>query len=358
MSAPYVTVIAEAGVNHNGSLKRALDLVDAAAEAGADMVKFQTFKASKLVSERTPKAAYQLRNTGIPTSQLEMLRSLELSVSDHEALLERCRERSIRFLSTPFDSDSLSLLAEGFGLPTIKIGSGELTNGPLLLQAARTGRKLIVSTGMSTLEEVAEALAVLAFGYRSEGKPTRTAFAAAMESEVARSALRANITLLHCTTEYPTPFDQVNLFAMKTLADAFCLPVGFSDHTEGTNAAMAAVALGACVIEKHFTLDRRLPGPDHKASIEPDELAAMVRGIREVTQALGDGMKRPRDVERANIAVARKVLVAARNVARGTVILPEDVSVLRSGTGRSPMDYWDLVGSLALRDFAQGENFE
>ena len=354
----HVTVIAEAGVNHNGSLARALELVDAAAEAGADMVKFQTFKASKLVSERTPKAAYQLRNTGTATSQLEMLRGLELSVTDHEALIERCRARGIRFLSTPFDADSLALLAVHFALPVIKLGSGELTNGPLLLQAARTGRKLIVSTGMSTLEDVRDALGVLAFGYLAEGRPSRAGFAAAMEAEAAWRSLRENVTLLHCTTEYPAPFDQVNLLAMNTLREAFGLPVGFSDHTVGINVAMAATALGACVIEKHFTLDRHLPGPDHKASIEPDELAAMVRGIREVTQTLGDGRKTPREAERANIAVARKVLVAARSVARGAVISAEDVTVLRSGTGRSPMDYWDLLGSVAARDFEAGENFE
>jgi N-acetylneuraminate synthase len=358
MTGAHVTVIAEAGVNHNGSLARALELVDAAAAAGADMVKFQTFKASELVSERAPKAAYQLRNTGTATSQLEMLRGLELSEADHRALIERCDERGIRFLSTPFDSGSLALLAERFGLPTIKLGSGELTNAPLLLQAARTGRKLIVSTGMSTLQEVADALGVLAFGYRGEGEPSRKAFAAAMESETALSALRENVTLLHCTTEYPAPFDQVNLLAMHTLGEAFGLPVGFSDHTVGINVAVAATALGACVIEKHFTLDRRLPGPDHKASIEPDELAAMIRGIREVTQSLGDGHKTPRDAERANIAVARKVLVAARRVARGAVISAQDIAVLRSGTGRSPMEYWDLLGTVSARDIERGENFE
>lgn len=358
MTGSYVTVIAEAGVNHNGSLARALELVDAAAAAGADMVKFQTFKASKLVSERAPKAAYQLRNTGTATSQLEMLRGLELSESDHTALIERCRERGIRFLSTPFDAGSLVLLTERFGLPVIKLGSGELTNAPLLLQAARTGRKLIVSTGMSTLEEVGEALGVLAFGYQGEGEPSRKAFAAAIDSEAARRALRDKVTLLHCTTEYPAPFDDVNLLAMQQLKEAFGLQVGFSDHTVGINIAMAATALGACVIEKHFTLDRQLPGPDHKASIEPDELAAMVRGIREVTQSLGDGNKTPREAERANIAVARKVLVAARSVGRGSVISSEDVMVLRSGIGRSPMEYWDLVGSVAARDIEAGENFE
>lgn len=358
MTGQRVTVIAEAGVNHNGSLHRALKLVDAAAEAGADMVKFQTFKADKLASGRVPKAAYQLHNTGSTTSQLDMLRALELSESDHEALIARCEQRGIRFLSTPFDPGSLDLLANRFGLPVIKLGSGELTNGPLLFQAARTGRNLIVSTGMATLAEVKEALGVLAFGYVGTGVPSRPAFQRAFESESGKLALRENVKLLHCTTEYPAPMEDVNLLAMQGLRAEFGVAVGFSDHTVGIAIAIAAAALGACVVEKHFTLDRSLPGPDHKASIEPGDLAAMIQAIREVEKAMGDGLKAPRPSELANVAVARKVLVAARDVAKGMVIAPEDVAILRAGTGISPMAYWELVGSVALRNFSAGEIFE
>jgi N-acetylneuraminate synthase len=353
-----VTIIAEAGVNHNGSLRRAMELVDVAAEAGADMVKFQTFRADKLASRSVATAAYQLRNTGDAAFQHEMLQKLELSVAEHEALIERCRARGIRFLSTPFDPDSLSLLAGTFHLPVIKLGSGELTNGPLLLQAARTGLQLIVSTGMGTLAEVRDALCVLAFGYAGAGKPNRSGLDAAFASDAGQRSLRDKVSLLHCTTEYPTPFSDVNLLAMDTLRDEFGLVVGFSDHTVGISVALAAAARGASIIEKHFTLDRNLPGPDHKASIEPEDLRAMVQGIRQVQQALGDGRKAPQDSERANIAIARKVLVAARDVPAGAVICAEDISILRAGAGRSPMAYWDLAGSVARRDYSAGDKFE
>jgi N-acetylneuraminate synthase len=357
MTEAHVTVIAEAGVNHNGALERALKLVDAAAEAGADMVKFQTFRADKLASQRAPKAAYQLRNTGTSTSQVDMLRELELSEADHEALIARCEVRGIRFLSTPFEPDSLALLSDRFRLPVVKLGSGELTNSPLLLQAARTGRHLIVSTGMGTLDEVREALGVLAFGYTDAGAPSRAAFKNAFVSDAGQRALREKVTLLHCTTEYPAPLEDVNLLAMRSLRDAFGLNVGFSDHTEGISIAVAAAALGAAVIEKHLTLDRNLPGPDHKASIEPAELAAMIRSIRDVQKALGDGKKVPRASELANILVARKVLVAARDVPEGAVIAPADIEVLRAGAGLSPMAYWELAGSHAKRSFTAGEPF-
>lgn len=353
-----VTIIAEAGVNHNGSLERALELVDAAANAGADMVKFQTFKADKLASARAAKADYQKRNAGGQDSQLEMLRALELSDADHAALIARCKEQGIAFLSTPFDPGSLDLLALRFGLPTIKLGSGELTNGPLLLQAAQTGRDLIVSTGMGDLDEVRDALSVLVFGYVGEGAPSRAAFAAAFESPAAKATLQARVTLLHCTTEYPTPLREINLAAMDTLRDSFGLRVGFSDHSEGITAAVAAAARGACVIEKHFTLDRSLPGPDHKASIEPPQLKAMVDAIREVEVAMGNGLKVAQASEKANMAVARKVIVAAKDIAQGQVITGSDITVLRAGRGLSPMCYWDVVGAVATRAYAAGEPFE
>jgi N-acetylneuraminate synthase len=357
MKVRDVTVIAEAGVNHNGSLKAALELVDAAAAAGADMVKFQTFNASKLASSRAPKAAYQERNSGSGTSQLEMLKALELSAADHDALIARCNDRGIAFLSTPFDPDSLDLLANRLGLQTIKLGSGELTNGPLLLQAAHTGRKLIVSTGMGSLDDVRNALGVLAFGYTGQDDPGPGAFSTALKSETARAVLKDKVTLLHCTTEYPAPLDDVNLLAMDNLRDTFGLEVGYSDHTEGINIAVAAAARGACVIEKHFTLDRTLPGPDHKASVEPRELAEMVTAIRAVTRALGDGIKTVRQSERSNMAVARKSLIAARDIAAGEIIASGDIHILRAGEGLSPMEYWTLLGSRAIRSFSEGEPF-
>jgi len=357
MTRPHVTVIAEAGVNHNGSLERALQLVDAAAEAGADMVKFQTFRSEKLASTRAPKADYQARNTGSGTSQLDMLRALELSEGDHEALIARCASRGIRFLSTPFDPDSLDLLANRFALPVIKLGSGELTNGPLLLQAAQTGRNLIVSTGMGTIDDVRDAMGVLAFGFTGGTEPSPDRFAVALRSDAGAEALRRKVTLLHCTTEYPTPTGDVNLKAMETLRAAFGVPVGFSDHTEGFVIAVAAAALGAAVIEKHFTLDRTLPGPDHKASIEPPDLKRMVTAIRDVEQALGDGMKVPQESERGNMAVARKTLVAARAIPAGAIIGADDIRILRAGEGLSPMAYWELVNSPAVRAFEEGEPF-
>ena len=358
MSDRRITIIAEAGVNHNGSLQRALTLVDAAAEAGADMVKFQTFKATSLASRKAPKAEYQTRNTNAETSQLEMLQALELTVADHEAIIAHCTKRGIAFLSTPFDPDSLALLAGRFGLPVIKLGSGELTNGPLLLQAARTGRKLIVSTGMGSLEEVRAALGVLAFGFAGIGPPGMQAFAKAFGSEVGQAALCAHVTLLHCTTEYPAPLADINLRAMDTLRKTFGLATGYSDHSEGITIAIAAAARGAAVIEKHFTLDRNLPGPDHQASIEPPDLRAMVTSIRAVEIALGDGLKAARPSEVANMAVARKTLVAARDLAEGHRLAAADIDVLRTGTGLSPMRYWEMIGTATRRALKTGEPLE
>lgn len=359
MRMERVLVIAEAGVNHNGSLAMALDLVDAAAEAGADIVKFQTFQADRLASRAAPKAEYQERTTGGGESQLDMLRRLELSPAMHDALIVRCAERGIRFLSTPFDFGSLDLLVSRYDMPVIKLGSGELTNAPLLLAAARTGRGVILSTGMSTLAEVEQALGVLAFGYCQDGPaPSRAAFEAAYGDPECRAILGARVTLLHCTTEYPAPFAEVNLRAMDTLRAAFGLPVGYSDHTVGTAIPIAAVARGATVIEKHFTLDRTLPGPDHKASLEPAELATMVTAIRQVEAALGDGIKMPAASERKNMVVARKSLVAARAIAVGELLDDTAVAVMRPGNGRAPIALWDTLGSVAKRDYAEGECFE
>lgn len=355
MTPPRAFVIAEAGVNHNGSLERARQLVDAAAAAGADAVKFQTFTAAKLASAAAPKAAYQARETGSGESQLQMLRDLELSEGDHVALMRHCAERGIEFLSSPFDDDSLALLVR-LGVRRLKLGSGELTNAPILIAAARSGLPLLLSTGMATLAEVEDALGALSFGHaHRNGEPSRAAFVSAWSAPAGRDWVRANVTLLHCTTEYPSPADQANLRAMQTMRERFGVRCGYSDHTVGHAACLAAVALGAVAIEKHLTLDRHLPGPDHKASIEPDDLQRLVHGIRTVEAALGDGVKAPVAAEIPNMAVARKSIVAAKPIAKGERISAEHVTVKRPGNGRSPFELWDVIGSIARRDYAADE---
>jgi N-acetylneuraminate synthase len=353
-----VFVIAEAGVNHNGDLARAMALVDAAADAGADAVKFQTFRADALATAAAPKAAYQERQTGGGETQLAMLRRLELGQEAHRELAARCQAHGLAFLSTPFDEASLDFLAVGMRLPLIKIGSGDLTNAPLLLSAARHGLPVILSTGMSDLDEVAIALGALAFGYGevATAQPGIAAFRTALSRHQALLARR--VTLLHCTTEYPAPIADTNLRAMHTLAQHFGLPVGFSDHTQGITAALAAVACGARVIEKHFTLDRTLPGPDHKASLEPPELVAMVRGIRDVELAMGDGDKQPRPVELSNRPIARRSVVAASVIPAGSKIRLDQLGLKRPGTGIGPAHLWDLVGRTSNRDYTADEQID
>lgn len=359
IEASRCRIIAEAGVNHNGSIDMALSLVDAAAEAGADIVKFQTFKAEAVASRFAPKAEYQIEATGSDESQLEMVRRLELSPDDHRRLLRHCESRSIGFLSTPFDIASARFLVQELGLGQLKIPSGEITNAPLLLEMARTDRPVILSTGMSTLGEIEEALGVLAFGYlNSTTQPSRGAFRQAYVSDEGQVLLRRKASLLHCTTEYPAPYAETNLAAMDTLRHAFGLPVGFSDHTEGIAIPLAAVARGATIIEKHFTLDRTLPGPDHRASLEPAELAAMVAGIRQVEAAIGDGLKRPSASESKNAPIARRSLVAARNIKAGEKFSENNLAAKRPGNGVSPMDFWAWQGCIAGRDFAEDEPFE
>lgn len=353
--AVHTLFIAEAGVNHNGSLETALRLVDVAADAGADIVKFQTFKAEQLVTAGARKAAYQVANTGEDGGQLEMLRRLELSPADHHALRERCRERGIGFMSTAFDAASLDFLAT-LDMPAVKIPSGDITHAPMLLQAARLGRPLIVSTGMSTLADIEAALGVIAFGLTRSGEPRgRADFEAARCSAQGQAALRERVTLLHCTTQYPAPPAAVNLRAMDTMAQAFGLPVGYSDHTAGIEVAIAAVARGACMIEKHFTLDRGLPGPDHAASLEPAELAQLVEAIRIVEQALGGSSKMPAEAELGNRGVARRSLVAARPIVRGEALSMSALACKRPGTGVSPLELWDRLGRQAARDYAEDE---
>lgn len=351
-------VIAEAGVNHNGSLERALQLVDVAAGSGADAVKFQTFRAEHLVTANAAKAAYQVANTGRDDGQLAMLSALELKHADHAALVARCRERGIRFMSTAFDAQSLAFLGT-LDMPAVKIPSGDITAAPLLLQAARLGRPLIVSTGMSTLADIEAALGVIAFGLTKGSEPRgRDEFAAAFAGAAGQSALRDKVTLLHCVTQYPAPPEAVNLRAMDTMAAAFGLPVGYSDHTLGIEVSLAAVARGACVIEKHFTLDRNLPGPDHAASLEPGELTQLVKGIRCIEQALGSPRKMPAAAELPNRAVARRSIVAARAIRAGELLSADMLAIKRPGTGVSPLEWWDVIGRPARRDYAADEVIE
>lgn len=346
-------IIAEAGVNHNGSLELAKQLIDAAADAGADAVKFQTFRAEQLVARHAPKAEYQMRTTDAKESQFEMIRKLELTDADHEVLIAHARARRIEFLSTPFDAASLQLLTKRFGLTTIKISSGDITNAPFLLDIARVAQRVILSTGMSTLAEVEAALGVLAFGFiEPNAIPQRNSFGEAYSSDAGQSALRDRVVLLHCTTEYPAPIFEVNLRAMDTMAAAFGLLIGYSDHTGGIHIPIAAVARGASIIEKHFTLDHNLPGPDHKASLEPVELQSMVVAIRDVEQCIGDGIKRPTASELKNRAIARKSLVAARPLVLGE---PLAIVCKRPGYGVSPFEFWSREGRPAGRPYSADE---
>ncbi|MFZ5753911.1 MAG: N-acetylneuraminate synthase [Bacillota bacterium] len=353
-----VFIIAEAGVNHNGSLEMALQLVDQAVSAGADAIKFQTFKAHKIVCRQAPLAEYQKKNTNTQQSQYTMLKKLELNEDDHFQLLDYCVKKGIQFISSPFDLESVDLLAS-FNIPQFKIGSGEISNGPLLLKVARTGKEVILSTGMSTLGDVELALSVLAFGYTAEGKiPCLGSFQEAYFSEAGQKAIAEKVTLLHCTTEYPAPYEEVNLRAIHTLQQAFGLPVGISDHTEGIAIPIAAVALGATVVEKHFTLDRSLPGPDHKASLEPPELAAMVQAIRQVESALGSFRKIPTPSELKNRNIARKSLVAAKEIKLGEIFTVENLDCKRPGNGLSPMHIWDKLGKTSPRNYAEEEQID
>ena len=355
MNADHVYIIAEAGVNHNGQRDLAFALVDAAAEAGADAVKFQTFDAAKLASKSAPKAAYQKHSTDAAESQLAMLRKLELPREWHAGLQAHARQKGIEFLSTAFDTDSLAFLVD-LGMPLFKIPSGELTNGPLLWQFARTGKPLVLSTGMATLSEVEQGLAIVAHALSAEAEPASIDDVWRSWSRADwRARLNGHVTLLHCTSQYPTPFAEVNLRGMDTLAQAFGLTVGYSDHTEGI---LIPVARGAKIIEKHFTLDRSLPGPDHKASLEPAELTQMVRDIRALQAALGDGGKTPQPSEWDTRQAARQQVVAARDIAAGSVLARADLSTARCGSGLPPPALWGLVGQRTERAYVAGDVIE
>lgn len=323
-----VFIIAEAGVNHNGKLELAKEMIDMAKYAGADCIKFQTFVADKIVSKNAKKATYQIQQTDAVESQLTMLRKLELSFEKFGELNEYCKVSGIQFLSTAFDFDSIEYLND-LHIGKWKIPSGEITNLPYLIKIAETHKPIIMSTGMSTLGEIEAAMIIL----QEKGS--------------------GEITLLHCTTEYPAPYVDVNLKAMNTLREKFNVPVGYSDHTEGIEVSIAAVAMGATVIEKHFTLDKNMEGPDHKASIEPQELKAMVRAIRNVELAMGSDEKKPSDSEIRNIVIARKSIIANRSIKKGEVFSQDNITTKRPGDGISPMRWFEIIGQVAIKDFEE-----
>ena len=328
MKIPHTIIIAEAGVNHNGSMESAKSLINVAAEAGADYVKFQTFKAETLVTQTADKAEYQKEIMNTDESQFEMINKLELDGKAHKELIDYCKTKDIQFLSTAFDHDSIDLLDE-LNIPLFKIPSGEITNLPYLRHIGKMGKPIIMSTGMSTLDEVHNALNIL----------------------IESGAEKEKITILHCNTEYPTPMKDVNLKAMLTIKDELGVNIGYSDHTLGIEVPIAAVAMGATVIEKHFTLDRTMLGPDHTASLEPEELKAMVTAIRNIEKAIGDAVKKPSKSEVKNIEIVRKSIVAKMSIKKGELFTEENLTVKRPGTGISPMDWENVVGSLANRAY-------
>jgi N,N'-diacetyllegionaminate synthase len=331
-----VYIIAEAGVNHNGSVELAKQLIDKAAESGADAVKFQTFKAENVVSQTAPKANYQKQNSSDDESQYQMIKKLELDVAAHQELFQYTSRHGLQFLSTPFDHDSIDLLAV-LGVPLLKIPSGEITNLPYLRHIARIGKPVIMSTGMACLGEIEEAMSVLLDG----------------------GIDYPHITLLHCNTEYPTPLSDVNLKAMLTISRAFPgIRVGYSDHTHGIEVPIAAVAMGARVIEKHFTLDKALKGPDHQASLDPIELSSMVQAIRNIEQAIGSGIKKPSSSETKNITIARRSIVACRPIKKGQEFTEDNITTKRPGVGISPMRWDEIIGRNACRDFLADELIE
>ncbi|NPV89926.1 MAG: N-acetylneuraminate synthase [Firmicutes bacterium] len=351
-----VYIIAEAGVNHNGQLDLAREMIHQAANAGVDAVKFQTFIAEEVISRHAPKAPYQEQSTPTGESQLEMVLGLQFDEAQHRDLLCICQSRGIEFISSPFDLASVDLLASRLKLPLIKVASGEITNFPLLLKTARTGAKILLSTGMCGLGDIENALSVLAFGYCAGNcRPSPAAFRESYSSPAGQWALKRKVTLLHCTSEYPAPFEEINLQAIDTLSHAFTLKVGYSDHSQGIVVPIAAAARGAVVIEKHFTLDRGLPGPDHQASLEPSELRAMVKAVRQVEKALGSSLKFSTQSESKNLPLVRKSLVARKDIRRGEVFTEDNLGIKRPGSGLSPIHYWDYLGRTSERDYQTDE---
>lgn len=352
-------LIAEAGVNHNGDLGMAFELIDAAATCGADLIKFQTFSARAMVSKSAALAQYQEKSQGTGRTQYDMLLELEFDRAAHLQLLKRCREKGIGFLSTPFDLVSLDLLLHDLGQTRLKIGSGDLTNGPLLYQAARSGASLILSTGMASLAQIELSLGLLSLAYAGQsptpGHPSRADMAQAWADPALRAHLANRVMLLHCVSNYPASAGATNLRSMATLAQAFGLPVGYSDHTLGGTAAIAATALGACCIEKHLTLDCTLPGPDHAASSEPDALRTIFQAVREAETMLGSPIKAITPEEHSTAVAAKKRLVAGTDLKAGAQITPEHLTTMRADAGGDPMAYWEMLGRKAERDYNAGD---
>lgn len=352
-------IIAEAGVNHNGSLATAFELIDAACQAGANAIKFQTFSAERLVTKATQMAPYQQKNIGATTSQFEMLKSLELQLEDFAQLNEYCKKQNIDFMSTAFDQQSLDDLLTISTPPYLKISSGDLIDAPLILHAAQKEIPLIISSGMATSVEIENALSVIAYaGQKSAEPPSFQAFQQAWKNKELRQVVRDNVILMQCTTSYPAPLASVNLRAMTAFARKFGIKVGFSDHTNGIDAALAACALGACAIEKHITLSKTMTGPDHIASTEPGEFRDMVERIRNIELTLGSDKKEPLGIENENRTVARKSLIAAHPIKKGEIISQEDVQILRPGNGTPAIYYWDVVGSIAQHDYSPGQTLQ
>lgn len=356
-----VYIIAEAGVNHNGNLELAYELIDTAVNAQVDAVKFQTFVADSLVTLSAKKADYQVELTDSEESQHSMLRRLELTQEEFTALKDYTQKKGIDFLSTAFDNLSLDFLHNKLNLQTLKVPSGEITNGPFLLEHALTGCNLIISTGMANIDEIRMALSVVAFGYINKSKnkhPSSIDFKNAFQSDEGQKLLKEKTTLLHCTTQYPAPLEDINLLAMNCLKEEFGLKVGYSDHSKGIQIPIAAVAMGAQIIEKHFTLDCTMEGPDHQASLEPDELRCMVSSIRSTELALGSDIKKITSSELNNRDIVRKSIFAIQDIKQGELISDLNVGIKRPGTGLSPNLYWDLLGKPASRAFKTGEAIE
>jgi len=354
-----VYIIAEAGVNHNGDRQTAFDLIDTAVESGANAIKFQTFKASNIVTKYADKAEYQKQKIIGEDTQYKMLKDLELPYELHFELKEYCEENGIDFLSTAFDIESLEFLSEKLNLNKLKIPSGEITNAPLILEFAKTGKEIILSTGMSSLEEIKDALSVIACGFLDNKQDierlSSEKLLEAFNSDIGKTCLESKITLLHCITAYPTPRNEVNLNSIGLIQDTFNLPVGFSDHTEGYLASLAAVSKGACTIEKHFTLDKNAKGPDHQASLEPIELREMIECIRSIEEMQGERIKNAMPCELENLPIARKSLVAASDINKGEIFTKKNVTTKRAGNGITPMKIWDLISTKAAKDYKEDE---
>lgn len=350
-------IIAEAGVNHNGSVEIAKQLIDEAKKAEVDAIKFQSFKGKNIIRKGTQKADYQKQQTGNDEDQLSMVSKLELSEDDHHQIFQYAREKNIEVISTPFDLESVDLL-EKLEVHRYKIPSGEITNPLLLFKVAKTQKPIILSTGMATIGEIERALSILSYGLGGDSEPTLNRCIEFYGTEKAQNLLKEYVTILHCTTQYPAPIDEVNLNVIGSLKSAFDLNIGYSDHTEGIGVSLAAVALGGKMIEKHFTLDRKMPGPDHSASIEPGELCELVKEIRRVEGSLGRSQKLPTPSEVKNIPIVRRSIVAKKSIVEGEELTLENLTLKRPGTGLDPMKIWELIGQKAKKNYQEDDFIE